>query len=82
MSCVNEQRFGPLHLLVRESGDCNRLTTTTGWQLYELLLQICSNTVGLIYIKDTCVLIMLSVYQTGFYFQRIRISASFALGHF
>lgn len=35
MSCVNEPRFGPLHLLVR--------LTATGWQLYELcsrLLQI------------------------------------------
>lgn len=31
MSCVNEKRVGPLHLLVRVSGGL-----ATGWQLYEL----------------------------------------------
>lgn len=34
MSCVNEQSYGPLHLLLR--------LTTTGWQLYELCTRLLS----------------------------------------
>lgn len=34
MSCVNEQSYGPLHLLPR--------LTTTGWQLYELCTRLSS----------------------------------------
>lgn len=60
MSCVNEQCFGPLHLLVRESGG-----SATGSKQpacsYRVMVKICSKAV-VIYNKDKCVSITLSLY--------------------